>query len=426
MIFNKKICNSFLIICVNIRSLSNPLNFSKLESFVHNLNPKPDIIAVTETWIQNNSSGPYCYLENYNFISNSRKVAKGGGVGLYIKNCHKFNLIDELTIMNEKIFESIFIKIQLHNENLFCGNIYRSPSNDNHLNEKFLNNLYNCIHNSNESLNKCFITGDFNYDLSNQDNEHVCNFIEMMLEGHYFPVINKPTRITDTSATVLDHIWTNLHQQQIKSGVILNPLSDHLPVYMCFNLNKQNLYRPQQKRSFTPQSITKFNEMLENIDINAILNETNPNLAFKLLMDNYKSTFNYCFPFIKQNIENKNKQPWFDNDLYLLMLKKNKCFKKFLKNRSVLNKANFNKERNTYNRALQEKKQSYFRQTFKKLSNNLKETWKNINKQLGKVKSLVCSSISINNNLVNDSLQITNYFNNYFVNVANNLVSDLP
>ena len=183
MIFNKKICNSF-IICVNIRSLSNPLNFSKLESFVHNLNPKTDIIAVTETWIQNNSSGPYCNLENYNFISNSRKVAKGGGVGLYIKNCHKFNLIDELTIMNEKIFESIFIKIQLHNENLFCGNIYRSPSNDNHLNENFLNNLYNCIHNNNESLNKCFITGDFNYDLSNQDNEHVCNFIEMMLEGH--------------------------------------------------------------------------------------------------------------------------------------------------------------------------------------------------------------------------------------------------
>ena len=39
--------------------------------------------------------------------------------------------------------------------------------------------------------------------------------------------------------------------------------------------------------------------MLENIDINAILNETNTNLALKLLMDNYKSTFNYCFPFIK-------------------------------------------------------------------------------------------------------------------------------
>ena len=93
---------------------------------------------------------------------------------------------------------------------------------------------------------------------------------------------------------------------------------------MFYNLNKQNLHRPQQKRSFTSQNITKFNEMLENIGINAILNETSINLAFKLLMDSYKSTFNYCFPFIKQNIENKNKQPWFDNELYLLLLKKNK------------------------------------------------------------------------------------------------------
>ena len=127
--------------------------------------------------------------------------------------------------MNKKFFESIFIKIQLDNKNLFCGNIYRFP-NDNHLNENFLNNFCNCIHKSNESLNKCFITGDFSYDVSNHDNEHVCNFVEMMLEGHYFPVITKPTRITDTSATVLDHIWKNLHHQHIKSGVILNSLSN--------------------------------------------------------------------------------------------------------------------------------------------------------------------------------------------------------
>ena len=104
--------------------------------------------------------------------------------------------------MNEKIFESIFIKIQLHNENLFCGNIYRSPSNENHLNENFLNNLYNCIHNSNESLNKCFITGDFNYDLSNQDNEHVCNFIEMFKCNSIRPHLDK---FTPTANKIRSH-----------------------------------------------------------------------------------------------------------------------------------------------------------------------------------------------------------------------------
>ena len=32
-----------------MRSIVNLLNFSKLEAFIHNLELKPDIIAVTET-----------------------------------------------------------------------------------------------------------------------------------------------------------------------------------------------------------------------------------------------------------------------------------------------------------------------------------------------------------------------------------------
>ena len=47
-------------------------------------------------------SGPFCNLNAYVFISNSRKIAKGGGVGFYIKNCHKFTVIDEMTKMYGK------------------------------------------------------------------------------------------------------------------------------------------------------------------------------------------------------------------------------------------------------------------------------------------------------------------------------------
>ena len=211
------------------------MNFSKLEAFVHNLNPKPDIIAVTETWIHNNLPGPYCNLSDYVFISNSKKIAKGGGVSFYVKRCHKFTVIDEMTKMHEKVFESIFIKIELLNSTVYCGNVYRSPLNDNNSNKIFLDNLEECFQNSRESLNKCIITGDFNYDLLNLENTHVSNFVELMHENYYFPVINKPTRFSDSSATVIDHIWTNLHSHQIKSGAILDPLSDHLPVVILCN-----------------------------------------------------------------------------------------------------------------------------------------------------------------------------------------------
>ena len=48
------------------------------------------------------------------------------------------------------MFGSIFIKIQLADENFFCENIYRFPKNDKHLSENFFNVLYNSIYYCNE------------------------------------------------------------------------------------------------------------------------------------------------------------------------------------------------------------------------------------------------------------------------------------
>ena len=107
--------------------------------------------------------------------------------------------------MNEKTFESIFIKIDIQNIDVLCGNIYRSPSNNIHSNEVFINSLHNCLDIIGPNK-KCFIVGDLNYNLANHDKSHVSNFTKLMLEKSYFSVINLPSRISDSNATVLDHI----------------------------------------------------------------------------------------------------------------------------------------------------------------------------------------------------------------------------
>ena len=56
----------------------------------------------------------------------------------------------------------------------------------------------------------------------------------------------------------------------------------------------------------------------------------------------------------------------------------------------------------------------------------MRQTWKNINRQLGKAKISSYGSLSINNITIDDPKQITNYFNDYFVNIASKLVSNLP
>ena len=122
------------------------------------------------------------------FVSNSRKSHREGGVCVYIKNIHNFSVVEELTITNEKIFESIFIKIDIQNIDILCRHMYRSPSNNIHSNEVFKNTLHNCL-DIIDPNKKCFIVGDLNYNLANHDNSHILNFTELMLKNHIFQLL---------------------------------------------------------------------------------------------------------------------------------------------------------------------------------------------------------------------------------------------
>ena len=63
-----------------------------------------------------------------------------------------------------------------------------------------------------------------------------------MLYSHdLLPVITKPTRITNHSATLIDHIYTNTVNSLV-SGILTIDISDHLPVFCMadMKLKKQN------------------------------------------------------------------------------------------------------------------------------------------------------------------------------------------
>ena len=118
---------SFPIVSLNIRSIVNRTNFSKFEAFLASLSIKPMIIAVNETWIKTKSKGPYSKIEGYNFVQNCRKKKTGGGVAFYVAEHLHFTKIESLSIMEEKVFESLFINIEIDGKKCICGTVYRSP-----------------------------------------------------------------------------------------------------------------------------------------------------------------------------------------------------------------------------------------------------------------------------------------------------------
>ena len=72
--------DSFSTICVNVRSLINPHNFSKFESLISGLDFQPHLIAVNETWEKPHTIGQHKNLNGYVYISNPRVVSRGGGL----------------------------------------------------------------------------------------------------------------------------------------------------------------------------------------------------------------------------------------------------------------------------------------------------------------------------------------------------------
>ena len=47
----------------------------------------------------------------------------------------------------------------------------------------------------------------------------------------FVPLINRPTRITAHSATLIDNIFTNHFTPRVLKGIVISDLSDHLPVF---------------------------------------------------------------------------------------------------------------------------------------------------------------------------------------------------
>jgi hypothetical protein len=126
----------FSLLHLNCRSLIG--NFDKFKVLTRNLRKSFSIIGVSETWL-NDETSDLVNFSGYNFISNHRLSKVGGGVGLYLQNHFQYKLIQECTISNPEVIESLFLEIANPNgKNIIVGTIYRLPNqNLTHFMEEF-------------------------------------------------------------------------------------------------------------------------------------------------------------------------------------------------------------------------------------------------------------------------------------------------
>ena len=115
---------------------------------------------------------------------------------------------------------------------------------------------------------------DFNLDLLHYNNHALTQeFINSLFSYAFYPLISKPTSITSHSANVIDNIFTNQPSKCSFSAIILNDLSDHLPIVAYFH-DELPPKRDEKifKCSFNTSNMNKSRDLLSHIDWSNILN----------------------------------------------------------------------------------------------------------------------------------------------------------
>ena len=126
--------------------------------------------------------------------------------------------------------------------------------------------------------------------------------MDTLLDHNLLPVPSKPSRITQSTATLIDHIFAqNIHENS-KSGIILESLSDHCPTYYLLgeNIEARNLKEKKTRtRVINETNKEKFKEMLSSHNWNDVLEENRPKQAFAIfnVIGRY---YEESFPFFRK------------------------------------------------------------------------------------------------------------------------------
>ena len=119
-----------------------------------------------------------------------------------------------------------------HDKNIIVGCLYR-PS-DSSLND--FNRSVEDILSATSFENKLsYIMGDFNINILNSHSHQPTNeFINLMTSNSLYPLISKPTRITSSTATLIDNIFTNNLELNMNSSKPLFSRRNILSLHSLF------------------------------------------------------------------------------------------------------------------------------------------------------------------------------------------------
>ena len=316
--------NSLAVLTGNVRGICN--KFNELQTAVHE--SRPDIIALTESWLNSCVLDAELSLEGYELFRTDRSHRRiGGGVMIYCRVDLKPLLLN--SVADPDGYEE-FLSVRIHQ----CGEqsevaaVYRSPNATGNM---IINQLQRF-----SIYQNCLIMGDFN--CPGIDWENFClttsdtfasNLLELSLTECLKQVVQSPTRIMPgQAANILDLIFT--HDEDLIVDIdFREPLgsSDHLMIKFSWQRESEIIRTLKPRRNVWKadiQGMSSEASLINWVDIA----EKDLEQMWSIFTERLQSFYARFTPLCKR-YSPKQGPPWLDKELKCMMKRRKRAWDAF-------------------------------------------------------------------------------------------------
>ena len=425
----------FSILSMNIQSVN--AKFDEFQSFVSRMNiinPISDI-CLQECWLGDADNVTMFNLENYEMTFLPKSCCAHGGLIIYVHKQFECRVMTEVVVQASG-WEYVCVKVSHRKPQskiyVLC-NIYRKPNEIVDDLDTFTIELSSLLYKIKNLKHSSYVCGDFNIDLLKvKENRHYCKYFDEIIAHGLFPKITLPTRICESSSTLIDNIFTDNIDEVGTSGILLNQISDH---QMMFTLVENRSYVINVPKFIDIEcndhrSMQAFIRELEDNNIydkleQAIDSDPQENYARFIALLNDAKNKHLPRKRVRFNKHKHKKSKWMTNGILKSIKTKDTLYKKLVKANiddeiAYTNlKAEFTDYKKILRRSINEAKHSYYARTFALCKNDIKQTWSVIKDTLQRKKqSKTTAQFILNNRIITDLDEIANEFNAYFVDIG--------
>ena len=400
---------------LNVQGIPNKME--QVDLLLNSSENDIQLLGLSESKLNANHTSDFFKIRNYQLFRKDRIVSadrpeQGGGIIVYVKDeikCERRYDLESVDI--ECVWLEIF---QQKSKSFLVGIMYRHPNETVRWNELFDDQFDKIL----ECEKEVYLLGDFNRDLLQENIRKP--WLEYMESFGLKQIIESPTRITNFSETLIDHIYCNTLCNILSIDVPILGLSDHFPIFITRKINSFSVHK-KSHFSISYRSFKNFNEteFISDLaatpwDVIKLFDDTNDTV------ETWSSLFldivNKHLPLKQHRVTHKQQPKWLTGDIIDAIKTRDRY-------KAINNNEQYKIWRNKVCSMIKQSKKLQYSEILNENNNNPASVWK-LFKEIGASKhrdNSNISSLKIQDNIIEHPQAIVDEFNKFFVTVASKI-----